>query len=207
MHEEPTHETPVQQEPTQETPEHQEPTWEASEHQEPAQETPVHQVTSREPEASCKPEEDSSMCESTADRGETTLLGLAGPTVEKKAPQETEVLPEESDKTREGVSERPLEKEDLDEGESLPTLGLDNLGLGLEEAEQEKELLVVGLKGVCELYSPQLGWALVTWMAKEAALSTRKHGSTRRQRGRVKASTEQRKMLHQQARHGALAVK
>ncbi|NXC62919.1 TOIP2 protein, partial [Aleadryas rufinucha] len=92
-------------EPTQETPGHQEPTWEA----------PGHQVTSRGPETSCKPEEDSSVCESTTDRGETALLGLAGATVEEKAPQETEVLPEESDKTREGVSERPLEKEDLDE--------------------------------------------------------------------------------------------
>ncbi|XP_041889845.1 torsin-1A-interacting protein 2-like isoform X2 [Corvus kubaryi] len=124
-HQEPTQETPEHQEPTRETPEHQEPTWETSEHQEPAwktpehqestQEAPGHQVTSRGPETSCKPEEDSSVCESTADGGETTLLGLAGPTVEEKAPQETEVLLEESDKTREGVSERPLEKEDLDE--------------------------------------------------------------------------------------------
>ncbi|NXJ21784.1 TOIP2 protein, partial [Dicrurus megarhynchus] len=100
-----TAEHPVHQEPTQETPEHQEPT----------QETPEHQVTSRGPETSCKPEEDSSVCESTADGGETILLGLAGPTVEEKAPQETEVLLEESAKTREGVSERRLEKEDSDE--------------------------------------------------------------------------------------------
>ncbi|XP_010404598.3 torsin-1A-interacting protein 2-like isoform X2 [Corvus cornix cornix] len=124
-HQEPTQQTPEHQEPTRETPEHQEPTRETSEHQEPAwktpenqestQEAPGHQVTSRGPETSCKPEEDSSVCESTADGGETTLLGLAGPTVEEKAPQETEVLLEESDKTREGVSERPLEKEDLDE--------------------------------------------------------------------------------------------
>ncbi|NXE90972.1 TOIP2 protein, partial [Menura novaehollandiae] len=84
-------------------------------HQEPAQETLEHQVTSRWPETSCKPEEDSSVCESTGDGGETTLLGLAGPTVEEKAPQETEVLQEESEKTRDGVSERPLEKEKLDE--------------------------------------------------------------------------------------------
>lgn len=70
------------------------------------------------------------MCQSAADGGETTLLGSAGPTLEKAA-QETEVLPEESDKTREGVSERSLEKEDLDEGESLPTLGPDDLGLAL----------------------------------------------------------------------------
>lgn len=51
------------------------------------------------------------MCESAAEGGETPL----GPTVEEKAAQETEVLPEESDKTRKGVSESPLEKEGLDE--------------------------------------------------------------------------------------------
>ncbi|NXB61470.1 TOIP2 protein, partial [Struthidea cinerea] len=95
--------------------EHQEPTWEAPEHQEPTQEALGHQVPSRGPETSCEPEEDSSVCESAADGGETMLLGVAGPAVEEKAPQETEVLPEESDKTREGVSERPLEKEDSDE--------------------------------------------------------------------------------------------
>ncbi|NWU25252.1 TOIP2 protein, partial [Dyaphorophyia castanea] len=95
--------------------EHQEPTWETPGHQEPTQETPGPQVTSRWPETSSKPEEDSSVCESTADGGETTLLGLAGPTAEEKAPQETKVLPEESDKTRASVSERPLEKGGLDE--------------------------------------------------------------------------------------------
>ncbi|NXM40306.1 TOIP2 protein, partial [Gymnorhina tibicen] len=100
---------------TAEHPEHQEPTREAPGHQEPMQEAPGHQVTSRWPETSCKPEEDSSVCESTAGGGVTTPLGLAAPTVEEKAPQETEVLPEESDKTEEGVSERPLEKGDLDE--------------------------------------------------------------------------------------------
>ncbi|NXR33285.1 TOIP2 protein, partial [Zosterops hypoxanthus] len=83
-------------------------------HQEPCQETPGHQVTSRWPETPCKPEEDSSVCESAANGGETTLLGSVGPTLEERAAQETEVLPEESDKTREGVSERPLEKDDLD---------------------------------------------------------------------------------------------
>ncbi|NWW29307.1 TOIP2 protein, partial [Falcunculus frontatus] len=100
---------------TAEPPVHQEPTRETPEHQEPTQEALGHQVTSRWPETACKPEEDSLVCEPTTDGGETTLLGLAGATVEEKAPQETEVLPEESDKTREGVSERPLEKEDLDE--------------------------------------------------------------------------------------------
>ncbi|NXT61836.1 TOIP2 protein, partial [Chaetops frenatus] len=110
-----TAELPVHQVPTQRTPELQEATQEANEHQEPTQGTPEHQVTSRWPETSCKPEEDSSLCETTVDGGQTTLLGLAGPTAEEKAAQEAEVLPEESDKTREGVSERPLEKEDLDE--------------------------------------------------------------------------------------------
>ncbi|NXM98891.1 TOIP2 protein, partial [Sylvia borin] len=100
-----TAELPVHQEATQETPEHQEAT----------QETPEHQVTSRWPETPCKPEEDSSVCESAADGGETTLLSSADPTLEETAVQETEVLPEESGMTREGVSERPLEKEDLDE--------------------------------------------------------------------------------------------
>ncbi|NXI02332.1 TOIP2 protein, partial [Pachycephala philippinensis] len=110
-----TAERPVCQEATQETPEHQEHTQESPEHQEPTREALGHQVTSRWPETSCKPEEDSSVCESAADGGETALLGLAGPTGEEKAPQETEALLEESDKTGEGVSERPLEKGDLDE--------------------------------------------------------------------------------------------
>ncbi|KAJ7426702.1 torsin 1A interacting protein 2 [Willisornis vidua] len=83
-------------------------------HQEPTQETLKHQVTSR-PETSCKPEEDSSVCASSGGGGETTLLGLAGPTVEEKAPQETEILLEEPGKTRDGVSERSQEGEDLDE--------------------------------------------------------------------------------------------
>ncbi|XP_071291961.1 torsin-1A-interacting protein 2 isoform X1 [Agelaius tricolor] len=95
-------------------------------HQEPTQETPGHQGTGRWPETSCKPEEDSSVCESAADGGETTLLGSAGPTLEEKPAQETEVLPEESDKTKEGVSERPLEKQDLDEA-----------GLGHENVESK----------------------------------------------------------------------
>ncbi|NXR58189.1 TOIP2 protein, partial [Rhadina sibilatrix] len=121
-----TAEHPVHQEPTQETPEHQEDTQETAEHQEPTRETPEHQVTSRWPEIPCKPEGDSSVCESAADEGGTTLLGSAGPTLEEKAAQETEVLPEESDKTREGVSERPLEKEDLHEA-----------GLGHESVESK----------------------------------------------------------------------
>ena len=60
------------------------------------------------------------MCTSpTADEGEMTLSDSAGPTVEEKVPQETEVSLEESGKTRDGVSERSQE-EDVDEGESLP---------------------------------------------------------------------------------------
>ncbi|NXK92457.1 TOIP2 protein, partial [Formicarius rufipectus] len=81
-------------------------------HQEPTQETLEHQVT---PETSCKPEEDSSACKSSAGGGETTLLGLAGPTIKGKAPQETEVLLEEHGKIRDGASERSQEEEDLDE--------------------------------------------------------------------------------------------
>ncbi|NXC85188.1 TOIP2 protein, partial [Cercotrichas coryphoeus] len=108
---------------------HQEATQEAPGHQEATQEAPGHQVTRRWPETSCKPEEDSSVCESAADGGETTLLGSAGPTLEEKAAQqlqETEVLPEECDKTREGVSERPLKEEDLDQA-----------GLGHENVESK----------------------------------------------------------------------
>ncbi|NXJ95196.1 TOIP2 protein, partial [Corythaixoides concolor] len=86
------------------------------EHQEPLQETVEPQVTSRWPETSCKPEEDSSVCKSpTADEGERTLSDLAVPTVEEKVPQETQVSLEESGKTRDGVSERPLEEDDSDE--------------------------------------------------------------------------------------------
>ncbi|NXO67462.1 TOIP2 protein, partial [Phainopepla nitens] len=109
---------------TAEHPGHQEATQEAPGHQEATQEAPEHQVTSRWPEKYCKPEEDSSVCESAADGEETTLLGSAGPTLKEKSAQETEVFPEESDKTREGVSEIPLEKEDLDEA------GLDHENVG-----------------------------------------------------------------------------
>lgn len=48
------------------------------------------------------------------------LLDSAGPTVEEKVPQETEVSLEESSKTRDGVLERSQEEDDLDEGEFLP---------------------------------------------------------------------------------------
>ncbi|NXR01912.1 TOIP2 protein, partial [Sagittarius serpentarius] len=85
-------------------------------HQEPTQETLEHQVISRWPETSCKPEEDSLVCKSPpADGGETALLDSAGPTVEEKVPQETEVSLEESGKTRAGVSERAQEDDDLGE--------------------------------------------------------------------------------------------
>ncbi|XP_066048239.1 torsin-1A-interacting protein 2 isoform X2 [Chamaea fasciata] len=114
---------PAQVGSTAELPGHQEATQETPGHQDASQETPGHQVTSRWPETPCKPEEDSSVCGSAADGGDTTLLGSAGPTLEERAAQETEVLPGESDKTREGVSERPLEKEDLDEA----GLGRDNV--------------------------------------------------------------------------------
>ncbi|NWW99199.1 TOIP2 protein, partial [Caloenas nicobarica] len=86
-----------------------------------AAEHPEHQVTSRCPETSCKPEEDSLVSKSpTADGGETTLSNLTSPTVEEQVNQETEVSLEESGKTRDGISERSQEEDDLDEGESLP---------------------------------------------------------------------------------------
>ncbi|NXA69819.1 TOIP2 protein, partial [Mohoua ochrocephala] len=112
-------------------------------HQEPTQEALGHQVTSRWPETSCRPEEDSSVCESTADGRETTLLGLAGPTVEEKAPQETEVLPEEPDKTREGVSERPLEKGHLDEA-GLGHGDVDSKGDGPVQQETREQQETAG---------------------------------------------------------------
>ncbi|XP_017671416.1 PREDICTED: torsin-1A-interacting protein 2 isoform X2 [Lepidothrix coronata] len=87
-------------------------------HQEPTQETLKQPVTSRS-ETSCKPEQDSSVCEPTAGGGETTLPGLAGPTLEK-APQETEILLEEPGKTRDGASERSQEDKDLDEAGLAP---------------------------------------------------------------------------------------
>ncbi|NXC73434.1 TOIP2 protein, partial [Anhinga anhinga] len=85
-------------------------------HQEPTQETLEHQVTSRLPETSCKPGDDSLVCESpNTDGREMTLSDSAGPTVEKKVPPETEVPLEESGKTRDGVSEGCQEEDNLDE--------------------------------------------------------------------------------------------
>ncbi|NWI24714.1 TOIP2 protein, partial [Sula dactylatra] len=85
-------------------------------HQEPTQETPEQQVTSRQPETSCKPEEDSLVCESpTTDGGETALSESAGPTIEGKVLQETEASLEESGKTRDGVSGGSQEDNDLAE--------------------------------------------------------------------------------------------
>ncbi|XP_074689072.1 torsin-1A-interacting protein 2 isoform X2 [Strix aluco] len=84
-------------------------------HQESTQETLELQVTSRWPETSCKPE-DSLVCKApTAAGGETALLESAGATEEEKVPQETEISLEESGKTRDGVSKRPQEDDDLDE--------------------------------------------------------------------------------------------
>ncbi|NXD87033.1 TOIP2 protein, partial [Halcyon senegalensis] len=85
-------------------------------HQEPTQETLEHQMTSKQPETSCKPEEDSLACKSPiADGGEMTESDLAGPRVEEKVPQESEVSLEEYGKTRDGVSERSQEEDNLDE--------------------------------------------------------------------------------------------
>ncbi|XP_032860364.2 torsin-1A-interacting protein 2 isoform X2 [Tyto alba] len=103
-------------------------------HQEPTQETLEHQVTSRLPETSCKPEEDSLVCKSpTADGGETTLSDSAGPTVEEKVPQETEVSLEVS-----GVSERPQEDGDLDEA-SLAQYKVDSKGDSPVHQETSKQ--------------------------------------------------------------------
>ncbi|XP_064283725.1 torsin-1A-interacting protein 2 isoform X2 [Passer domesticus] len=119
-------------------------------HQEDTQEAPGHQVTGRCPETSCKPEESSSVCESAADGGETTLLGSPGPTLEEKSAQETEVLPEESDKTRDGVSERPLEKQDLDEA----GLGHENLeskgGSPVHQETQEHQETTGQCENLCK---------------------------------------------------------
>ncbi|NWR84466.1 TOIP2 protein, partial [Furnarius figulus] len=82
-------------------------------HQEPTQETLKHQVTSRS--ETCRQEEDSSVCESSAGGTETTLPSIAGPTIEEKAPQETEVSLEEPGKTKDVASVRCQKKEDLDE--------------------------------------------------------------------------------------------
>ncbi|XP_056353706.1 torsin-1A-interacting protein 2-like isoform X2 [Oenanthe melanoleuca] len=130
-------------------------------HQEDTQEPPGHQVTSRWLEVPCKPEEDSSVCESAADGGETTLLGSAGSTLEEKPAQETEELPEESDKTREGVSERPLEKEDLDQA----GLGHENEG---DSPVHQETWEHQGTAGQCESLSK----------AEEDALSTSKTQSS-----------------------------
>lgn len=90
-------------------------------HQEPPRETLEHQEASRCPETSCKPEEDSLVSNPpTAFGEEVKPLELAGPTVEEKAPQETEASLEEPVETRDGVSERPQEEDDSDRGESLP---------------------------------------------------------------------------------------
>ncbi|KAM9187106.1 torsin-1A-interacting protein 2 [Mergus octosetaceus] len=83
--------------------------------QEPPRETLEHQEASRCPETSCKPEEDSSVSNPpTAFREEVKPSGLAGPTAEEKAPQETEASLEEPVEMRDGVSERPQEEDDSD---------------------------------------------------------------------------------------------
>ncbi|KAF4799843.1 torsin 1A interacting protein 2 [Turdus rufiventris] len=141
-----TTERPAHQEATQETPEHQEPTQKAPGHQEATQESPVHQVTSRQPEASCKSEEDSSACESAAYGGETPLLGTAGSTLEEKAAQETDVLPAEATKTQEHVTKRPQEKEDLDQA----VLGHENVESKGDTTVHQEPWEHQGTTGQCE---------------------------------------------------------
>ncbi|NXI74341.1 TOIP2 protein, partial [Anseranas semipalmata] len=111
-------------------------------HQEPPQETLEHQVTSRWPETSCKPEEDSSVCKPpTASGGEMMLSELAGTTVEEKVPQETEVPLEESGETRDGVSERSQEEDDLDRAR-LAQDKVDSKGDScvLQETQEDQEI-------------------------------------------------------------------
>ncbi|NXK49092.1 TOIP2 protein, partial [Chauna torquata] len=117
-------------------------TAEHPEHQEPPQETLEHQVTSRWPETSCKPEEDSSVCKApTAYGGEMTLSELAGPTVEEKVPQETEVSLEESGETRDDVSERSQEEDDTDRAR-LAQDEMDSKGEihVLQETQEDQEI-------------------------------------------------------------------
>lgn len=103
------------------------------------------------------------MCKSAGDGGETALLGSAGPTLEEKAAHETEVLPEESDNTRD-VSERPLEKEDLDQA-----------GLGHENVESKGDSPVhqetwehQGTTGQCESLCKAEEDALLTSKAQSS---------------------------------------
>ncbi|NXW99774.1 TOIP2 protein, partial [Larus smithsonianus] len=111
--------------------------------QEATQETLEHQVTRRCPEKSCKPEEDSLVCKSpTADREETILLDSASPTVEEKVPQETEVSPEESRKTRDGASETSQKEDDLDKArlshDKMDSKGDSPVHQGTQEDDQER---------------------------------------------------------------------
>uniref|UniRef100_A0A8C8AKS3 Torsin 1A interacting protein 2 n=1 Tax=Otus sunia TaxID=257818 RepID=A0A8C8AKS3_9STRI len=108
-------------------------------HQESTRETLEQQVTSRWPETSCKPEEDSLGCEApTADGGEMALSESAGATEEEKVPQETEISLEGSGKTRGGVSERPQEDDDLDEAR-LAQDKMDSKGDSLDHQETQED--------------------------------------------------------------------
>ncbi|POI26511.1 hypothetical protein CIB84_009740 [Bambusicola thoracicus] len=94
-------------------------------HQEPPQESPEHRVTSTWPETSCRPEEDSSVCQPPAAHGgEETLTELDSPTVESpqetQVPQETELPLEESGETKDDTSERSQEENDLDRDLNAP---------------------------------------------------------------------------------------
>ncbi|XP_068546900.1 torsin-1A-interacting protein 2-like isoform X2 [Anas acuta] len=111
-------------------------------HQEPPRETLEHQETSRCPETSCKPEEDSSVSNPpTAFGEEVKPSGLAGPTVEEKVPQESEASLEESVETRDGVSERPQEEDDSDRA-VLAQDKMDSKGDSsvLQETQQDLEI-------------------------------------------------------------------
>ncbi|NXN26557.1 TOIP2 protein, partial [Nycticryphes semicollaris] len=90
-------------------------TTEHAAHQETRQETCEHQMTSRCPETTCKPEDDSLVCKtSNAVRGKTEMSNSADSTVEEKVPQYTEVSWAQSGKTSDGVSERSQKEDTLD---------------------------------------------------------------------------------------------
>ncbi|NXD16090.1 TOIP2 protein, partial [Nothocercus nigrocapillus] len=85
-------------------------------HEETPPETLGHQVTSSCPGTSCKPEKDPSVGESsTADGGDMTESGPAGPTGEEKVLQETKATLEESGETGDD-SERSQAEDGMDGG-------------------------------------------------------------------------------------------
>ncbi|NWH79642.1 TOIP2 protein, partial [Piaya cayana] len=84
-------------------------------HQETRQESVELQMTTRQPETSCRPNEESVACTSpAATGGKTTLVGLAAHPVDVEIPRETEVSLGESRKRRDDASETSQKKNDSD---------------------------------------------------------------------------------------------